>query len=220
MEQQELDLILQVVENPVRRRIIKRLSQEPCYALQLSKELGLGQPLVAKHLGIMEKAGLVRSVAEASPSGPPRKKYSLARGVSVTMDLGPNIFIERGTSFEPKRKGKSPQETAQLRKRLDHAKEAEDDRRRLSQLSEVLNDVDGRMGELEAERAELLEIRNETMGEAAQIAAKLTELDMRRVLFHILDEHDREVDSISEALNLRELSVRRFLEELERDYFE
>jgi len=61
MKQKELDSVLQVIENPVRRRIIKRISQGPSYALQLSKELGLGQPLVAKHLSIMEKAGLLTS---------------------------------------------------------------------------------------------------------------------------------------------------------------
>jgi predicted transcriptional regulator len=57
------------------------------------------------------------------------------------------------------------------------------------------------------------------MGEAAQIVNKMVGLDMRRVLFHILDEHETEVESISEALNLREISVREILEKLEREYF-
>jgi hypothetical protein len=39
------------------------------------------------------------------------------------------------------------------------------------------------------------------------------------VIFHVLDEHDRGVERISEALNLREFSVRSILDELE-DYFE
>jgi hypothetical protein len=56
------------------------------------------------------------------------------------------------------------------------------------------------------------------MREAAGIANRLEEFDKRRVLFHILDEHDREVESISESLNLRELAVKAILEELERDY--
>ena len=43
MKERELDSVLQVIENPIRRKIIKRLSQEPSYALQLSKELGLGR---------------------------------------------------------------------------------------------------------------------------------------------------------------------------------
>jgi predicted transcriptional regulator len=220
LEQEELDTILQVVENPIRRRIIKRLSQEPCYALQLSKELRLGQPLVAKHLAVMERAGLVSSAVQASPAGPPRKKYALTKGVTITMDVGPNIFIERGMTFEAEPGGRRPDETAQLRRRLAQAAEAQDVRKRLSFLSEILGDVDGRMVRLESERVALLEIRNQAMGEAALIAGKLAENDMRRVLFHILDEHDMHVDSISEALNLRELSVKAILEELERDYFE
>src|SRR5579862_1485606 len=100
MKGRELDSVLRIIENPVRRRIIKRLSQEPGYALQLSKELGLGQPLVAKHLTIMENAGLVTSAMESSANGPRRKKYSLARSISITMDVAPNTFIERGVVFD------------------------------------------------------------------------------------------------------------------------
>jgi predicted transcriptional regulator len=220
MDQEELDRVLQVIENPVRRQIIKRLSQEPCYALQLSKELGLGQPLVAKHLTVMEGAGLVTSVPEVSPAGPPRKKYSLAKGISITLDVGSNIFIERGAAFEARPKGQPSQQAGLLRKRYRAAAEAKDDRTRLSLLSELLGEVDQRIGEIEDERGELLDIRNRTMSDAARIVNKLDRLDMRRVLFHILDEHDREVESISEALNLREVSVKEILEELERNYFE
>src|SRR5579864_3541515 len=100
MKERELDSVLQVMENPVRRRIIKRLSEEPCYALQLSKELGLGQPLVAKHLGIMEKAKLVTSVMVDSPSGPQRRRYSLAKSISITMDVAPHLFKETAIAFD------------------------------------------------------------------------------------------------------------------------
>ena len=219
MEQEELDTFLQVVENPVRRKIIKRLSQEPAYALQLSKELGLGQPLVAKHLAVMEHARLVSSVTEASPSGPPRKKYSLAKGITITMDVGPNVFLERGMSLKPRPAGKRSEEAVQLRKKLESAMEIDDERRRLTSLSEVLSEVDLRIEGLEGERADLLDVRNQAMREASEIAGSLAERDMRRVLFHILNEHDREVRRISEALNLREFSVKEILEELERDYF-
>lgn len=219
MDQDELDTILQVIENPVRRQIMRRLSQEPCYALQLSKELGLGQPLVAKHLGVMEEAGLVSSAREASPTGPPRRKYALARGITITMDVGPNVYIERGASFEEPEKGRRGQKAVDLRQRLRAVSSAGDDRKRLSQLSGILGEVDERMEKLEDERAELLDVRNRAMGEAAEIAHKLESLETKKVLFHILDAHDREVESISAALNLREVSVREILEELEREYF-
>ena len=221
MDQEELDSLLQVIENPVRRRIIKRLSQQPSYTLQLSKELGLGQPLVAKHMGLMESAGLVTSTVERSPSGPQRKRYSLSKSISITMDLAPNLFLERGMAFESRpNRGKAAQATESLRTRVDRVAEARDDRQRLSLLSEVLNDVDGRIEEMEEERADLLSIRDRAMREAARIADKLEGIDKRRVLFHILDRHDREIESISESLNLREFAVRTILEELERDYFE
>ena len=219
MEQEELDAILQVVENPVRRKIIRRLSQEPAYALQLSKELGLGQPLVAKHMAVMEHAGLVSSMTEASPAGPPRKKYSLAKGVTITMDVGPNVFLERGMSLKPRPAGKCSEEAIRLRKMLDRVMEVDDERRRLTSLSEVLSEVDRRMEGLESERTDLLDVRNQAMREASGIAGSLAGRDMRRVLFHILNEHDRGVRHISEALNLREFSVKEILEELERNYF-
>jgi len=222
MDREEIDSLLQVMENPVRRRIIKRLSQQPCYALQLSKELGLGQPLVAKHLGIMEAAGLVASAVESSPSGPHRKRYSLAKSISITMDLAPNLFLERGMAFEARPwKGGAKGESAAdpLRRRVSGALEARDDREKMSILSEVLNDVDARMAKMDEERADLLSVRDQAMREAARVADKLQTADERRVLFHILDEHDTEVESISESLNLREFAVRAILEGLERDFF-
>ncbi len=219
MNQEELDALLQVIENPVRRRIIKRLSQQPSYALQLSKELGLGQPLVAKHMGLMESAGLVTSTVESSPSGPQRRRYSLAKSFSITMDLAPNLFLERGMAFEAQSsKARRSRATEPLRRRVETAAQVQNDRERLSILSRVLNDVDTKMGEIDADRADLLSIRDDAMREAAKIASKLEGPDKRRVLFHILDSHDMQVESISESLNIRELSVRTILEELEREY--
>src|SRR5271157_2457077 len=95
----ELDAVLGTVENAIRRRIIARLSQEPNYQLQLSKELGLSQQLVAKHLVTMEGAGLVSTILEDSPRGPQRKEYLLKKSLSVTIDLTPNLFRARVFSF-------------------------------------------------------------------------------------------------------------------------
>ena len=66
---------------------------------------------------------------------------------------------------------------------------------------------------------ELLSTRNQAMWEAGRIANRLKEADKRRVLFHITDEHDRKVDSVSEAPELREVTVRTILDELEREFF-
>jgi predicted transcriptional regulator len=214
MEKKELDSTLQVIENPVRRRIIKRLAQEPGYALQLSKELGLGQPLVAKHLAIMESAGLVTSSMESSSTGPRRKRYSVAKSISITMDLAPNTFIERGVAF-----GEEPGHgSSGLRGRMQMAVGQKEDSEKLSRISELLQEIDLKIEQVEKERMELLTVRNHAMQHAAAIVTKL-ELNKRRVLFHILDEHDTEADSISESLNIREAAVRTILDELEKEFF-
>jgi predicted transcriptional regulator len=222
MKQEELDAVLQVIENPVRRRIIKRLSRGSSYALQLSKELGLGQPLVAKHLSIMEDAGMVTSVEESkNPSGGKRKWYSLAKSVTITMDLAPNLFMERAVAFAaiPAKKKTSSLRVDLLGKRVEEAMEMQDDRGRLSAISEILDEVDKRMREVEGERVDLLSLRNAAMTGATKVAEKLENLDKKRILFHILDEHDKEVESISRSLNLRETVVRSLLDELEREVF-
>jgi predicted transcriptional regulator len=237
VRERELDSVLQIIENPIRRRIIKRLSQEPCYALQLSKELGLGQPLVAKHLSLMEKAGIVTGVLESSPNGPERKRYSLAKSISITMDMAPHLFMERATSFnnQPSAKKdagargeegtKEEDERAEVGKRVPFGRRIQDalrvpdDRDKLSLISEILGDVDHEFEEVERKRVELLSARNTAMTEAARIAGSLRDLDKKRVLFYILEEHDREVGSISQSLNMRELLVKTILEELENELF-
>lgn len=221
MNEIELDSVLQVMENPVRRKIIKRLSQEPSYALQLSKELGLGQALVAKHLSVMERAGLVNSSVESSPSGPARKRYSLSRSISITMDVAPHLFKEKAVAFDPstRKSSRGGDATTGLRKKVQQALAANDEKERLAQISNALDDVDRRMGSVEEERVALLEMRNEMMAEAAKIVGAMEDFDMRRVIFHILEAHDRQVESISQSLDMRETVVKSILEELEREFF-
>jgi predicted transcriptional regulator len=220
MKERELDSVLRVIENPVRRRIIKRLSQEPCYALQLSKELGLGQPLVAKHLSIMEKAGLVTSALESSPNGPERKRYTLAKSISITMDVAPHLFKERAISFNaPLPKPRTSQEKTPFGERKGEALAAPDDRAKLSLISQTLNDIDQMIGAVEEQRVGLLSARNELMNEATKIVVNLEDLDTRRVAFHILEEHDRQVESISRSLDMREMVVKSILDELESVLF-
>ncbi len=219
--QAELDSVLQVLENPVRRRIIKRLSQEAAYALQISKELGLGQALVAKHMTIMERAGLVTSSSERSPSGPARRRFSLARNISITMDVASNVYIEHATVFGEVPKTRTSPKVASMSGRVQNALDAPgDDKAKISKLSQVLLELDKALDEGEAERVALIALRNRAMGEAARIAGKQSDADRKRVLFHILDEHDTEVGSISNSLNIRELVVKGILDEFEKDLFE
>ena len=88
-----LDTVLEVLENPNRRRILAKLVQESHYPLQLANELHLTQQAVMKHLKVMEQKGLVDFKEEpSSRGGPPRKSYYATQQFSVRIDLFDNSF--------------------------------------------------------------------------------------------------------------------------------
>ncbi len=214
MAQPELDSALLILENPVRRQIIERLSREPAYALQLSKELGIGQQLIAKHLETMEQAGIVASKLRESPNGPKRRQYSLSRTISVTVDVAPNLFNTHVFSFD-----KFPEDdrlAQSLVGRVEKILEGKDEKEKIQRFTKFLEDVDARIGELENQRAVLLYARDLAMREAALAVSRVEEqMDNRRVLYHVLAEHSRNVAEISRRLNLREANVREILSSLQ-----
>ncbi|MFA5364888.1 MAG: helix-turn-helix domain-containing protein [Candidatus Bathyarchaeia archaeon] len=215
----DLDLILMILENPTRRDIIKRLSEEPNYPLQLAKDLGLGQQLVAKHLQIMEDAGMVASSTESSPHGPKRRIYSLNKNVSVTLDVSTHFFKAKVIFFdsEPEREdisGTSASLMDKVDETLEHPKEPE----RITPFNTILSDIDKRLEILENERAILLYIRNFAMREASHILELFNNPDTRRILRYALDEHDISVRNVSESLNLREAVVRQVLMKLKKGF--
>jgi len=99
-EPSQVDFILKIVENPIRRKIIKRLSQEPTYALELAKEIREAQQLVTAHLALMERDGFVDSNLEASPVGPKRKLYFLKQSAYLTVSFGPHLYNEQLLTLE------------------------------------------------------------------------------------------------------------------------
>ncbi len=215
MSQSELDSVLGTVENPIRRRIIARLSQRPNYQLQLSRELDISQQLVAKHLGSMEDAGLVSTVLEDSPRGPQRKEYVIRKSFSITIDLAPSLFKARIFTFGAAPGGEmdDPSQLAAKAGDLSTADEAA----RIRPLAEVIAEVDKKLGEMEEQRAVLLYIRGLALREADRVATSLGSADRKKVLRHIMKEQREGVDDISASLGLHRGTVGDILEELERE---
>ena len=210
MSQAELDAVLGTVENPIRRRIIARLSQEPNYQLQLSKELGLSQQLVAKHLVTLEGAGMVSTVLEDSPRGPQRKEYLLKKSFSVTVDLAPNLFRARVFSFGAVTGAQEGEEQAQLMLQPGEAS-------RIRPLTQIVEEVDKKLKEMEEERAVLLYLRSLALREAAKASTSLGQTDRKKVLRYIMHEQRDGVSDISNSLGLQQRVVGDILEEIERE---
>ena len=217
MSQSELDAVLGTVENPIRRRIIARLSEEPNYQLQLSKELGISQQLVAKHLITMEDAGLVSTIAQDSPRGPPRKEYLLKKSFSVTIDLAPNLFRARMFSFGAVPGVQENEERAQMAAQVGEVLRYPDGASRIRPLTQVVAAVDKKLKEMEEERAVFLYIRGLALREAARITTSLPSDDRRNVLRYLMREEADGITGISASLGLQKQVVGEILEEIEKD---
>ena len=208
--------MLGTVENPIRRRIIARLSQKPNYQLQLSRELDISQQLVAKHLGSMEDAGLVSTVLEDSPRGPQRKEYLLKKSFSITIDLAPSLFRARIFSFGAV-PGMDPDEQNQMTARTNEALMFRDEASRITPLAQIIAEVDRKLNEMEEQRAVLLYLRGLALREAARVTTSLGSVDRKKVLKYIMKEQRDGIDDISASLGLNQRVVGSILEEIEKD---
>jgi predicted transcriptional regulator len=63
----DFETVVGVLGNPVRRSIIRKLSEGPDYTLRLSNELNIAQQLAAKHLKIIRDAELGRGQERVPP---------------------------------------------------------------------------------------------------------------------------------------------------------
>jgi predicted transcriptional regulator len=217
VSQSELDSVLGTVENPIRRRIIAKLSEKPNYQLQLSKELELSQQLVAKHLMTMEDAGLVSTVFEDSPRGPQRKEYLLKKSFSVTIDLAPNLFRARMFSFGAVPGATDAEERAQAALQTSEALRYPDAASRIRPLTQMVAEVDKKLKEMEEERAVLLYLRSLALREAAKASTYLGRADRKKVLRYIMREQGDGIGDMSESLGLQQQVVGDILEEIEKD---
>jgi predicted transcriptional regulator len=214
-----LDRLLKILENPIRRKIIERLSQEPNYTLQLAKELGLGQQLVAKHLKIMEEHGLVKSTTQSSPTGPQRKVFGLTKSLSITVNVAPHLFKQDIVFFDPKPQGrKIPESHESLIERRNIIENYTDWKDKLKPYAQLLSDIDLKLETLENSRVHLLSIRNSIMRDVSKIIQKIRDANARRIFHLAVDENDQNIRRISQALNLREEIVKQVIQNIKRDF--
>ena len=88
----DIDIILSMMGNPTRRRILEELVREPQYPFQLSKGLGISQQAVMKNLALMEKNGIIVSYQESSKIGPNRAMYVPSSEFTIVIDMRTGMF--------------------------------------------------------------------------------------------------------------------------------
>jgi predicted transcriptional regulator len=210
----DLDTLLMILENPTRRRILAELAKETHYPLLLSKKLHVSQQAIMKHLKVLEQYDLVESFEEKSTvGGPSRKCYVPTKRYSVRIDMGPNVF----DTFIQKYDEGTPQvdEYGELYDKYTRVSGLRETRKKLVELANLISDINLEIKHLEERRAYLLNLRERAVGEAHElISALCDEYDERSILYYVVDEATRSLESISEALNLREKTVQDIFERL------
>jgi len=213
-----LDGLLRALENPTRRRILERLARESHYPLQLSKELGVSQQAVVKHLRALEECGLVTSTEEKSDlGGPNRRAYRAKQTLSVQIDVGPSLFHAEMRPLEevPSRLP----EYAWAEDAVRRAHGEKDPRRRVRVVADAIRRLNREIGEVEERRSYLLKLKDAAMGEAqGSVEDVLGNYEERQVLYYFLDAGGPTLDRIAEALDLREKVVASLIRRIEREF--
>ena len=81
-------VLLNLLGNENRRRILRLLSHKSCYVTEISEYLGVSPKAVIDHLRKLEEAGLVESHTDDQR----RKYFHIARSVRLEVSLSPHSF--------------------------------------------------------------------------------------------------------------------------------
>lgn len=80
--------LLDILGNENRRRILRLLSQKPCYVTEISEYLGVSPKAVIDHLRRLEQAGLVESRTDDQR----RKYFHISRNLRLEVSVSPYGF--------------------------------------------------------------------------------------------------------------------------------
>ena len=182
-----IDMILSVIENPTRRRILTALVREPNYPLQLSRELGVSQQAIMKNLDILERSGLVESWKESSDKGPLKIVYRPTSEFTLTIDLRNGMFM---TTLSEPESGEAAQESFDME---------------FEEIIDALSGIDRQISELSRMREEMVKQRNMMIRSFMNgpVAGGLDYLE-RSILYEMLNSPGHNAEEVSREMDVRE----------------
>ncbi len=214
----DLDTLLSVIENPTRRRILEALVREPHYSLQLSKELGMSQQAIMKHMKVLEESDLVRSYPEESDQGgPARKLYVPTTKFTITVDFGPGLFNAAIIRMALDQMSNSLLDMhhefagTEQEKGEDLAEVSD----RILELRETVAQVDRQLEELQRQRSSLIDTKEGALEEAGRLVEEqIDDYQARRIIYEFIQKPELELEELASDLKIRDDLVRRTLERI------
>ena len=187
--------LLSMVENPTRRRILEVLAIAPHYALQLSRELGISQPAIVKHLDQMERIGIVRSYQEDSRIGPKKTLYVPNSEFTLMVDMRSGMFTIR----------------------LAHPSNdviEEEDAQDVEDARTSIQEIDQKIRELEEMRSKLIR-RRESLMSAMIGSVSDTMYGHRSLLYELLNAPGKDLNELTMDLSMNLEIAKEMLEDIE-----
>jgi predicted transcriptional regulator len=193
-----IDLLLSIIENPTRRRILQELVREPHYPLQLSRELGLSQQAVIKHLKVLEEHDLVHCYLEESDLGGPRRKiYVPTMKFTIIVDIGPGYFNTELVDAEGQPETNHEEDLQRLR--------IEDVGAEVRRLRETISRANIELENLQERRKDLVEMKERALSEAQRLVEdNIDDYQLRRVIFEYIYRPDMPLREMARQLALRD----------------
>ena len=162
MKVDNIDVLLEVLGNDTRRRILQLLADEPRYFIQLSKDLGVSQQAVLKHLEILERNGFVSSFeADSDFAAPKRKYYQLNRSCMLAIGITNDAvqFVFHDIPLESTRPKPEQAEFKTLQRQLLELERETDASRILNISDTLLKEINAKLAELANTEIALIRLR-------------------------------------------------------------
>jgi ArsR family transcriptional regulator len=195
------DIILEIISNQTRRKILSILSEEPMYFNQLAKKLAVGQQAVLRHMEALEKTGLVETYAERSTLGAPnRKYYKVKTSFNLNVSLSKNSFslINREIKeirYNDESKSFNDFDFKSMR--------ADNPNKSLLYLREVFLNIEDQINELEDRTNNLRAIKQRVLSRLQNVCEDMgVEPLERNILYTIIKRSPKDREDLINMMNL------------------
>ncbi len=213
----DIEKVLDILGNETRRRILRYLAEEPRYFIQLSKELGVSQQAVLKHLEILQALNLVESFAEKSDlAGPDRKYYRLNRSLILTIGLSEDVFRMKMREYD---------NTEEAMTNLTGFEEAWQKILDTEEITEVIlkskkliNKIDENIIRIDEKRSDVVRLRQDVTNLVHEkIRSKFNSKLERRIIYSLIESPEKlDIENLAEEFDVREKEIIQSIEEIQK----
>src|SRR5919112_1655266 len=204
----DFGLILDIIGNNTRRKILATLAREPMYFNQLAKEIDIGQQAILRHVNALEDVGLIKSYAEKSNLGAPdRKCYQLNSSFSLTVSISQDSFSIENHKIEQYRY----KESDNFYMEYDLLSQG-DDGESLQRLQANLVNIEKEITNLDSRLNDLRALKQLIVHRLHKIARDNFEEEFERKILHtIMDEAPKSISELANKLNEKPSHIRNIL---------